>query len=615
MEQMKAGDEMADNSMELAVQAQQQYKDGLAYKKQRGYLSNWAEYERFRAGDQWPKATQRTKDLPRPVFNVIDQIQGHKVSSVMNENIKMMFSAMESAPQTDPNTGKPVEDPEIQAADLFTKYAEATWERIKQDDLNEEALDSASNTGTCVWHYYWDNSKKGGTKLKWIGQLEGETIDIVNFFPGNPQQRDVQKQPYNIITHRDEVSNIREEAKANKVSQELISLIVADKETEDQAYDLAKNEITSSSKATVLTKYWREKDGFIYFMKVCGNVVIKPATNTKRKLYPLEVMQWKRRKKSIFGVGDTEGLIPNQKSINFLIAMQILSVQNTGWPKMLIKKQFIKQNPTNTPGEILVDDGPPGSWSAQYMNPGNISGHAQALVDSILTYTKEVSGANESSMGEQLTSQLNASAIMMLQKAAGIPIESIKRRFYQSMENIARIWIEFWVVNYNTTRMITLKDENQDPFTTEFNGSEYKDIEMEVKIDIGPSSSFSESLMMNSLDKLHDKGEINTIQYLKYVPNSVAPYKDRLIKELQQQQEMMQQQQAQQAQMQAEQQKMMQDQQMQQQMVQEQQQSQNEPHPFDQVLKQLPKHQQDQFKKLPPEEQNAVMNQVLAPQQ
>lgn len=607
--------------MQLASQVQNEYKEGLSYKKQQGYLNDWAEYERFRGGQQWPKATNRTKDLPRPVFNVIDQIQGHKVSSVMNENIKMVFSPMETEPpqqQIDPMTGQQIEqqDPEAETADLFTRYAESTWERLKQDDLNEEALDSASNIGTCIWHYYWDASKTGGNKLKWIGQMEGETIDAVNFFPGNPQQRNTQKQPYIIITHRDEVQNVRDEAKANGVSQELIAMITPDKETEDQAYDMAKVEINGSSKVTVLTKYWKENDT-IYFMKVCGNVIVKPKTDTRLKLYPLEVMQWKRRKKSIFGIGDTEGLIPNQKSINFLIAMQILSVQNTGWPKMLLKKEFIKQNPSNTPGEILVDSGPPGTWNAQYMQPGNISGHAQALVDNIMTYTKEVSGANESALGEQVSAQLNASAIMMLQKAAGIPIESIKRRFYQSMENIARIWEQFWKVYYNTDRLVTVNNDDQEAYSTVFNGAQHQDVEMELKIDIGPSSSYSESLMMSSLDKLHDKGEINTIQYLKYVPNSVAPYKDRLIKELQAQQE----QQAQQQAMMAQQQAMMQQQGQQQQMMMQQQQAQaNQPHVFDQLLAKLPKHEQDNFRKMKPEQQKAIMDQMMnsmqpAPQQ
>lgn len=622
---------MADNIMELAGQVQQQYKEGLSYKKQQGYLHDWAMYERFRAGDQWPKATNRTKDLPRPVFNVIDQIQGHKVSSVMNENIKMVFSAMEqNPPQVDAN-GQEIPDKQEQAADLFTRYADSTWERIKQDDLNEEALDCASNVGTCIWHYYWNANKIGGNSLKFIGEMEGEIIDPVNFFPGNPQSRDTQAQPYIIITHRDEVANIKAEAKRNKVSHALIDMITPDKDTEDQAYDKAKHEITGSEKATILTKYWKE-NGIVFFMKVCGNVVIKPKTNTQLKLYPLEAMQWKRRKKSIFGIGDTEGLIPNQKSINFLIAMQILSVQNTGWPKLLVKKQYIRQNPTNTPGEILADNSPDGVWGAKYMETGQLSPHAQALVDNIMTYTKEVTGANESAMGEQVSAQLNASAIMMLQKAAAIPIESVKRRFYQSMENVGRIWENIWKVYYNTDRVITVKNDNQEPYSTAFNGSSYKDTDMQLKIDIGPASAYSETLMMSSLDKFYDKGDIDITKYLKYAPKNVVPFKDRLLKDIQDDQAQQQPQQpaakppslsisfkdlppdgqAQMAQLAGIQinpqdMAMMQQQSMTQQV-----------NPFEQLLAQLPPEEQQKFMQMPPEQQNAIMQQMmqnLAPQQ
>ena len=59
--------------LELAAQINKQYAEGLAYKKQMGFLKNWSEYERFKAGDQWPQPTEKTKNLPRPVFNVIKQ--------------------------------------------------------------------------------------------------------------------------------------------------------------------------------------------------------------------------------------------------------------------------------------------------------------------------------------------------------------------------------------------------------------------------------------------------------------------------------------------------------------------------------------------------------------
>jgi hypothetical protein len=593
-----------DSLLEQASSVQKQYEDGLQYKKQMGFLDKWAESERFKAGQQWPAATEKTKSMPRPVVNMIKQIENHKVASVMNENIKMVFQAEEVAEEG---------STEYEAADLFTRYADTTWEEVKQQDLNEEALESAANVGTGIWHYYFDAEQAGGNKLKYQGKVCGEIIDPVNFFPGNPQNRNVQQQPYNIITYRDLVENVRKLAKDSGISDEMVTLIKPDSDTQDQAYDLAKKELSEKDKVTVITKYWKE-NGVIFFLKVASGVIVKPKTQTRLKLYPLIVMQWERRKRSIFGVGDTETLIPNQKALNLLIGMQILSTQLTGWPKVIVDRAIVQQKITNTPGEVINinSSGNPVGNAVSYLTPGNVSNNSFNLIDSILSKTKEVSGANESALGENVGSQLNASAIMMLQKASSVPLESIKRRFYQAMEDVGNVWADMWRVYYNTDRMINVKNDDGEAQSAVFNASDYANIDMHMKIDIGPSSSYSETLMMTSLDKLFDGQFITLEQYLKYVPQNVIPFKDRLLKDIQTQQEeqaMMQQQQAQQ-------QDMMMQQQQQEQMAQQQAQAQAEqPHQFDQVIAQLPQHQQEQFKQLSPREQNAIMNQVLAPQQ
>ncbi|MFC5775154.1 hypothetical protein [Ectobacillus antri] len=528
---------MKQESMLQAAQVvEKQYKDVLEYKRSMGFLTKWAEHERFYAGDQWPAPTERTKNLPRPVFNIVQRIVDHKVASVMSENIKMVFSAMD------------VEDgsPEAEGADKFTRYSETNWELIKQDQLNEDMLQSCGIGGTGLIHYYFDPNKTGGNKVKYQGHLCGEIIDVVNYFPGDPQQPDIQKQPYFIITSRELVSNVRKQAEENGVSRELALMITSDKESADQAYDMAKQEMTSDEKVIVLTKYWKE-NGNVYFMKVSSGIVCKPQTNTGLKVYPLAGMHWRKRKGSAFGVGEIEGLIPNQKSINFLIAMQIKSVQDSGWPKLLVRPGALKRNPTNTPGEILFDNSPSGEWGIKHLEPAPMSNMVNNLVSELMTYTKETVGANENALGEQVGSDLNAAAIMALQKASSVPIESIKRRFYQFVEDVGRIWEDMWKVYYNMERNVVVKDDEQQDVVIPFKGDTYKDVDMVLKIDIGPSSSYSESLMMASLDKLFDGQYISLEDYLEFAPKNVIPFKDRLLKKVQQQMEMQREQAIQQA--------------------------------------------------------------------
>lgn len=555
----------------LASQVEREYKEGTSYFRRVGYLQKWPEYERFKASDQWPPPTNRTRNLPRPVFNIIEMIEDHKVANVMSEQINMVYSTQERDPQQD----------EDDLGELFTHFSAATWERIKQDEMNEEGLQTAANTGTGIWHYYWDNDMKGGQNFPWIGEMEGEILDPINVFFGNPQQRKVQKQPYIIISSREDVKSVKKYARANGMSKEMVGQIKPDKDTQDEGYDMAKVELNESGKVTVLTKYWKGKDketgeNNIYFCKVASGLTIKQATNTRLTLYPLGVMQWKRRKKSIHGIGDTEGLIPNQKAINLMIAMELMSAQNTGFPKLRYKSGAIDPSKvTNAIGEMIEDNSPPGTVGVDFMNPGSTSGQAMRLVEAIVSYTRQMSGADEAATGKAPSADLNATAIMLLQKAAAIPIESIKRRFYSLIEDIGRIWEDFWKVKYNLPRQVILKDNDGEEYAAEFNGAAYKDVEFDLKIDVGPSSTYSESLVLSSLNEALNRGDITYEQYLRFAPKTVVPYRDRLLKEIEENKGIV--------------------------------------GIIEQFIAQMPPPEQEQFSAMPPEQQLAFIQQMIAP--
>ena len=147
-------------------------------------------------------------------------------------------------------------------------------------------------------------------------------------------------------------------------------------------------------------------------------------------LYPIVVMCWNKRKKSFFGTGEVEALIPNQTAVNFNIGMMLLSVQQTAWPKILAKSGAIQQTLTNTPGE-LVTDYYTGGDGIKYMHPPAFPGIAVNLTDKVIEYTRMLSGVNEVTSGDAFTANMAASAIIALQNQAKQPIENIQRRFYR----------------------------------------------------------------------------------------------------------------------------------------------------------------------------------------
>ena len=75
--------------------------------------------------------------------------------------------------------------------------------------------------------------------------------------------------------------------------------------------------------------------------------------------------------------------------------------------------------------------------------------------------------------------------------------------------------------------MVTVRKYQQN-----FRGSDFKDISLKLKIDVGVSTDYSESIVMTTLDKIYDKGDIDLTMYVTLAPESVMPFKDKLLKML-----------------------------------------------------------------------------------
>lgn len=509
-----------------ALMIKKRYDQCCNYFSSQGFYGTWAECERFYSSNQWAKATARTKNYPRPVLNVIKSIEGHKISQILQEPVKLVFTPDE------------VEDEQAQiASDLYTRYAVTQWENIGQDKINEECLETAANIGTMFVHYRWDSKKEGGKKLQYIGDIAGEQLDPINCMAGNPQEKDVQKQPYWIIPNRETLEHIKKEAELNGAPKEELDKITGDSDVTKEAYDTAKIEVEGTEKATVLTMYWREK-GSVHVMKVCGEVIVKPDTDTEHKLYPIVGMCWYNRKKSLYGKGDTEAIIPNQKVINRLYAMQIKAIELMGVPRLVYNPTYIENDISSDPS-VMIQDTSPGTNAVHYLQPSAMPGIVQTINDSMISLTKSLNGASDYSTGELMknSGQISATAIMLLQKSAAVPVEQIKERFHRFIEDIGRIWLEFWQIEYNTERLVTVKDDFGQTKNAKFRGSDYKDLNMRIKIDVGSSTQYSDTLALTSLDNFLKDGRINFEQYLTLAPSSTVPFKEQLLKMIQKQAE------------------------------------------------------------------------------
>lgn len=553
-----------NNNCDMAEIIWRQYQDGLNYFTRSGLAKEWEECEKFYEGNQWPKATKKTKNLPRPVINLCSMIADNKKAGILSEKIKLVYSPAEMF-------GSRLEQAQ-EGANIFTKFADNIAKELKQEDLDDIAIDYATQYGTYIYHYFWDNQVTGGMETPYLGAERGEVLKPSNVIVSNPRETDVQKQKYIIIASIESLSSVKQLAKKNGIKE--IEQIQADHEIDDEA-------TKELEVCTVLTKYSR-KNGKVIWSKSTKNVVIQdttywePSKNKvlltedeikdtgselnepdkaqevedifRNQLYPIVMKSHKPRKDSIYGIGEVAQAIPNNKAVNFNLAMMLLSVQQTAWPKIIQKAGALaRQVITNSPGEVLTDNTKSQNWGFKYMETSGFSAQALTLTDSLINLTRTVTGSSEVVTGEVLGANMAASAIIALQNQAKKPIEIYQKKFYRAHQEIGKIHEQFFKNYYTDDRLFSYENDNQ-VFITSMNGENYKNIDFSLSIEVGSGGIYSESLTVSLLDNMKKAGDIDFDEYIELYPESIMVFKPQLKKmrqkkiEEQQQQLLLQQQ-------------------------------------------------------------------------
>lgn len=425
----------------------------------------------------------------------------------------------------------------------LSDYFKTTAERVKLDDLKEQALRGAYISGTGVLYTYWDDRIPTGlyadaSRTAPIqGDIACEVLDIENVYFGDPNLYDIQAQPYILISQRKSVEELRREARRWGRPPEDIAAIKPDRDISYMAGDRADDEPEGSRKATVLTKFWKEwdKDGRTCRIKAAMTVrgaVIRGEWDTRLRLYPLAAFRWERRRSCAYGESEVTYLIPNQIAINRMITASVWAVMMLGMPMTLVNRDMVPDaRITNDPGQIIdVCDGGAGLGNAiGYVNPPNFSPAFDNNITSLIANTLTQSGANDAALGDIRPD--NASAIIAVREAATMPMQTVQNRFYSFVEDLARVWADFWVSLYGR-RSLKIEDE-QGVWYLPFDGEKYRNLLISARIDVGASSLWSEIQSVKTLDNLFGMQIISPLQYLQRLPKGTVPDLNGLIRELQ----------------------------------------------------------------------------------
>lgn len=508
-----------NNYDENVTELWKRYQQGIEYQVTIGIRTDIPKYIDFFEGRQWPTATEATKNLPRPVVNFIKMICRNKKAAILNSKVRLVYKS------DDINAD----------VDKFNHFANFIEKEMGQAELDKQAIDDAVKKGSYFYHYYWDINAEGKDANE-VGALRCELVDPLSIFFENPCELDEQKQGWIAIVTRESVDRVKEKADKDVNLDEILP-----DEHNDNAYGT--KEQKSNKLCTLITCYFRE-NGKVKCSRATKTTVVSkpffvvPVKEGEEKpkgteLYPIVAGYYEKRDRCIYGLSEVEGLIPNQKAVNFHFAMSLLNAQENAWGKWIVlPNALMGQKITNVPGQVLVDYSKTGE-GIKKLTEKTMHTFPLDVVNNLVNLTRSVSGASEVMTGETIGANMSGAAIAQLQAQAQMPIENLRETFWLVKKKQGKVLAQFYKHFYYDTEFAYEKTvEGQDEkqiMQDKFTSSNYRGVNFDIVVEAtqGTRSSIASDISM--LDALLSNGQISVEAYIASYPDDAIGNKSQIL--------------------------------------------------------------------------------------
>ena len=503
------------------------YDKGVSFNTQINLYDTVKENENFFIGKQWEGV--ESNGLPTPVFNFLKRVTLFQIATISSNNLSMQATPLNSTSRYELGGLE-------QVTDVLNKQFAELFERNKIVTKVREFMRNAAVDGDGATYSWFDPDMETGQEAK--GGIVTEIIENTRIIFGNPNERNVQEQPYVIIPMRKQVEYVKNLAEKNGVRKDDIDSIKADSE----AYDNKMDALTDDRVSMYVYLYRDFDTGTIHSYKCTQNVELEADKDTELKFYPITWMNWDYIQDCYHGQALISQLLPNQKFVNKAFAMAMISLMTTAYPKIVYDKTRIPKWDSRVGAAIGVNGGDMNSI-AKIIDPAQISPQIGQFIDLAVNYTQNFMGASDAALGD--TRPDNTSAIIALQRASNAPLELVKLNMYESIEDLGRIYLDMMRVYYGTryvqVKFLSKQEMNNQPlgmslqneeFNKPFDFSILNEIPMSLKLDVGASSYWSEITTVQTLDNLLMQGKIELVDYLERIPEGYVSKKQELIDKL-----------------------------------------------------------------------------------
>jgi hypothetical protein len=493
------------------IEIWQEYQNGVAYNEQFNLYQTVEQNNNFYNDKQWEGVY--APDLDKPVLNFLKPIAKYYIAMIISDDISANVELRG-------NTDKSI-------ANAISEEIKNIMEHNNMQYKNRQGVRNAAVDGDTCYYNWFDPEEESGQLVP--GQIKTDLIDNTNVIFGDPSERESEKQPYILIIYRSLTENVKEEAKENGMGEEDINNIVPDNDSiymnGDKNYD--------KNYTTVILKMWKIKKKVnekivksVNMIKCTQTVIIKKEWDTDYRRYPISYMGWESVKNSYHGISPLTGIIQNQIFTNKMYSMAMMFTSRMAFPKIIYDASKIPQGWDNRVGVAIAVQGSPTDAIFNNFQSADMSASVPNMITSTITQTKELSGVNDTVTGNVRPD--NTSAIVALQNQAKMQLDMQRLDFNNCVEGYIRSYIDMMRVHYGVREIETTVDNEK--AMIDFNFAELGNYLVNLKIDVGQSSYWSEIMQLQILDNMWTTKIIpDAVIYLESLPDGIIKDRQGLI--------------------------------------------------------------------------------------
>ena len=291
--------------------------------------------------------------------------------------------------------------------------------------------------------------------------------------------------------------------------------------------------------------------------KATKDGVIYEDLDTGLSRYPIAWGNWEKQKNQYHGRALVTGIVPNQIFINSMMALVFRHLQLQSFPKTVYNADLIAGWDNEIGSAIGVRNLPPEMSLrdvAASIQPADMSGQIMLAIDKALSYTKECLGATDAQMGNVRPD--NTSALMVLQSSSEVPLENVRAGLHEWLEQIGAILLDMMGTYYGQRPLLRERQMDEpvtdeagrpliDPATgqmrmqsvtrrvmEDFDFAQFKKLWLNIAVDVGATTYYSEIAMVQTLDNLRRDGVLELVDYLERIPDKLIPRRQELIEHI-----------------------------------------------------------------------------------